>query len=238
MDDNELLSPLDTFIWLRLATAEEGFTCEHKLVQIPFPSQNLNNFSSHLIITTIIVVSTFINIILTIIFEPNFYKEYLSSSPATCRINGVELKDLDIQCKSCRTEITVYKKDHVIDDEINESHRGVILPCGLIFGASCIKYFFKMKEEEGVTPFCMKCCTESVHPSPGCRHTFWGKSMPTHKPEMDSIPPVLREGGEIADRCKRCSTTKALQDVLLELEKMPGLPPQVTKFSISIEVDG
>ncbi|KAF9765296.1 hypothetical protein IL306_002383 [Fusarium sp. DS 682] len=169
---------------------------------------------------------------------PNVVEEsqdsYWPNLVASIDNNEIQFKDLEVECESCKDLVTIYNRDHVIDEEIGESHRGVILPCGHIFGASCIKYFFNMKEEENAEAFCPKCRAACVHPFGDCRHAFYGKSIPTHKPGIDSIPHILSKGGRIAQGCRACSIQFAIEDICKKLEEWQDLP---ACFAVCLEVD-
>jgi hypothetical protein len=165
---------------------------------------------------------------------PNVTEEskdtYWPNLVASINNNDIEFKDIAVECVVCRTNVTIYPKDHVVDEEVGESHRAVILHCGHIFGASCVKKFFDMKQREGARASCIKCRAACYHPHPTCGHPFYGEFMPTHKPGMAFTPHVVGKGGQIDERCKMCSIKRAIADFTTELNRTSNLPEPLREF--------
>ncbi|KAH7248665.1 uncharacterized protein BKA55DRAFT_690778 [Fusarium redolens] len=150
---------------------------------------------------------------------PNVTEEskdtYWPNLVASINNNDIEFKDIAVECVVCRTNVTIYPKDHVVDEEVGESHRAVILPCGHIFGASCVKKFFDIKQREGARASCIKCRAACYHPHPTC---------------MAFTPHVVGKGGQIDDCCKMCSIKRAIADVTTELNRTSNLPEPLREF--------
>ncbi|KAF5538950.1 hypothetical protein FMEXI_9170 [Fusarium mexicanum] len=152
--------------------------------------------------------------------------------------NGkLKFKDVSIECVVCQTDVTVFPHEHVVDEEVGESHRAVILPCGHIFGASCVKQFFDMKTQEGQPATCIKCRAACYHPA--CGHPFYGEPMPCSIPRMGFTPHVVGKGGSIDERCEQCTIQKAIADINAEVERAPDRPKAADEFSgVALEIDG
>ncbi|KAM5519198.1 hypothetical protein FOXYSP1_09983 [Fusarium oxysporum f. sp. phaseoli] len=174
---------------------------------------------------------------------PNITEEsedsYWPNLEASIDNNEIEFKDISIECVVCRSNVTIFPKDHVVDEEVGESHRAVILPCGHIFGASCVKRFFDMKTEEGARASCIKCRAACYHPHPDCGHPFYGEPMPSHKPGMAFTPHVVGKGGKIDLCCKMCTYKNAIYDITAEIQRAPDLPEDMKKsLGVVLTVDG
>ncbi|KAF4490520.1 hypothetical protein FAGAP_10700 [Fusarium agapanthi] len=151
--------------------------------------------------------------------------------------NKLKFKDVSIECVVCRTDVTIFPQDHVVDEEVGESHRAVILPCGHIFGASCVKQYFDMKTQEGRLASCIKCRAACYHPACGC--PFYGAPMPCSIPGMAFTPPVVGKGGSIDKRCKRCTIRKAMLDIIAEVKRAPDRPKAADEFlGVALQIDG
>ncbi|KAF4954877.1 hypothetical protein FGADI_4979 [Fusarium gaditjirri] len=157
---------------------------------------------------------------------------YWPNIEASIDNNEFQFKDLSIECVVCRTDVTVFPKDHVVDEEVGESHRAVILPCGHIFGASCVKRFFDMKNEEGARASCIKCRAACYHPA--CGHPFYGEPMPSHVPGMAFTPHVVGKGGKIDMHCEKCTYKKAIYDIMAEVQGAPDATEAMKKSLVVI----
>jgi hypothetical protein len=131
--------------------------------------------------------------------------------------DAVEFKDLALNCSMCLEDITVFPHEHVEDDN-GETHQGVILPCGHIFGASCISKSAQASIDTDTMIRCPTCRGAFVHPK--CDHFFFGLLMPSNKSDMGLIPPTLNNGGVLADYCYQCGVKKTLEDLNEELHKI------------------
>ncbi|KAF5554757.1 hypothetical protein FPHYL_8379 [Fusarium phyllophilum] len=162
---------------------------------------------------------------------------YWPNLEASIDNNKIKFKDVSIECVVCRTDVTIFPKDHVVDDEVGESHRAVILPCGHIFGASCVKQYFDMKTEQRQPASCIKCRAACYHPA--CGHPFYGQPMPCSIPRMGFTPHVVGKGGSIDPRCKLCTIRKVGRDILVEVRRAPDRPKAVDEYlGVVLEIDG
>ncbi|KAF5706296.1 hypothetical protein FMUND_11661 [Fusarium mundagurra] len=153
---------------------------------------------------------------------------YWPNLEASIDSNKIKFKDVSIECIVCRTDVTIFPKDHVVDEEVGESHRAVILPCGHIFGASCVKQYFDMKTEQRQPACCIKCRAACYHPA--CGHPFYGAPMPCSIPGMAFTPHVVGKGGSIDERCRDCTIIKAGFDILVEVRRAPDRPKAVDEY--------
>ncbi|KAF9765295.1 hypothetical protein IL306_002382 [Fusarium sp. DS 682] len=126
----------------------------------------------------------------------------------------IDFKDLALDCDICFQGITVFPKNHVYDED-GDSHRGEILPCGHIFGASCISQLAIVNTESGYNLCCPKCRADFAHPK--CGHHMSAVYLPSNKPDMDMIPLTTNKGGQIARRCHFCMIEKVLKHINKEL---------------------
>ncbi|KNB07562.1 hypothetical protein FOXG_08685 [Fusarium oxysporum f. sp. lycopersici 4287] len=133
--------------------------------------------------------------------------------------NNVKFRDLAPECGICREDVTVLPFDYKLQNGKGETHRGVILPRGHIFGASCFGTVF-------------------VHPM--CGHYFHGLYMPSNKPDMDIIPPpppTLNNGGIIADYCDECAINNTVDELT---DNLYNLLPEESKgrYAVSLAYGG
>ncbi|RKK99565.1 hypothetical protein BFJ71_g6159, partial [Fusarium oxysporum] len=139
---------------------------------------------------------------------------------------NVKFRDLAPECGICRGDVTVLPFDYKLQNGKEETHRGVILPRGHIFGASCfgenVRYCLQTKTEI----CCPACRTVFVHPM--CGHYFHGLYMPSNKPDMDIIPPppTLNNGGIIADYCDECAINNTVDELT---DNLYNLLPEESK---------
>ncbi|KAF5624927.1 hypothetical protein F52700_9302 [Fusarium sp. NRRL 52700] len=164
--------------------------------------------------------------------EPTITEEaqdsYWPNLEASIDSNKIQFKDLSIECDVCRTDVTIFPKDHVVDKEVGESHRAVILPCGHIFGASCVKRYFDIKSEEGSLATCIKCRAACYHPA--CGHPFYGEPMPCSIPGMAFTPHVVGKGGMIDHRCMPCTMARIISDISGAVKAAPDRPRAMDEF--------
>ncbi|KAG9504800.1 hypothetical protein J7337_004778 [Fusarium musae] len=162
---------------------------------------------------------------------------YWPNLEASIDNDKIKFKDVSIECVVCRTDVTIFPKDHVVDEEVGESHRAVILPCGHIFGASCVKQYFDMKTEQRQPASCIKCRAACYHPA--CGHPFYGEPVPCSIPRMAFTPHVVGKGGSIDERCRFCTIQKVGLDILLEVKRAPDRPKTVDEFlGVVLKIDG
>jgi hypothetical protein len=97
----------------------------------------------------------------------------------------VSFSDLELICAVCRDPMSVLPDGHGHreEDDVN-SHRAMILPCGHIFGNSCIKTAFS--DGSDLRPVCFMCRADLVHP--GCQHIHLGQQMPCSKKYLSQFP--------------------------------------------------
>ncbi|KAF5684466.1 hypothetical protein FDENT_6697 [Fusarium denticulatum] len=149
----------------------------------------------------------------------------------------IKFKDVSIECVVCRTDVTIFPKDHVVDEEVGESHRAVILPCGHIFGASCVKQYFDMKTEQRQPASCIKCRAPCYHPA--CGHAFYGAPMPCSIPRMAFTPHVVGKGGSIDPLCKPCNIRRAVSAITAEVKRAPDRTKAMDEFlGVVLTIDG
>ncbi|KAF4416103.1 hypothetical protein FACUT_12864 [Fusarium acutatum] len=173
--------------------------------------------------------------------EPTITEEsedsYWPNIEASIDNNKIKFKDLSIECVVCRTDVTIFPKDHVIDEEVGESHRAVVLPCGHIFGASCVKQYFDMNKEERTLSSCIKCRAACYHPA--CGHPFYGEPMPCSIPGMAFTPHVVGKGGSIDKRCKLCTYENVVLDITTEIKRAPDRTKAMDEFlGVVLKIDG
>ncbi|KAI1042853.1 hypothetical protein LB505_001139 [Fusarium chuoi] len=153
---------------------------------------------------------------------------YWPNLEASIDSNKVQFKDLSIECAVCRTDVTIFPQDHVVEEEVGESHKAVILPCGHIFGASCVKRYFDMKSQERAHAFCIKCRAPCYHPA--CGHPFYGEPMPCSVPRMAFTPHVVGKGGSIDQRCQTCTYKNVIMDIIAEVKRAPDRTKAMDEF--------
>ncbi|PNP75807.1 hypothetical protein FNYG_10885 [Fusarium nygamai] len=162
---------------------------------------------------------------------------YWPNLEASIDNDKIKFKDLSIECVVCRTDVTIFPKDHVVDEEVGESHRAVILPCGHIFGASCVKQYFDMKTEQRQPASCIKCRAACYHPA--CGHPFYGAPMPCSIPRMAFTPHIVGKGGSIDPLCKLCNIRRAVSDITVEVKRAPDRTKAMDEFlGVVLEIDG
>ncbi|EXL60470.1 hypothetical protein FOCG_03316 [Fusarium oxysporum f. sp. radicis-lycopersici 26381] len=128
---------------------------------------------------------------------------------------NVKFRDLAPECGICREDVTVLPFDYKLQNGKEETHRGVILPGGHIFGASCfgenVRYCLQTKTEI--------CC-------PACR-TIW----------TSSSPPTLNNGGIIADYCDECAINNTVDELT---DNLYNLLPEESKgrYAVSLAYGG
>ncbi|KLP09818.1 Uncharacterized protein LW94_7892 [Fusarium fujikuroi] len=156
-------------------------------------------------------------------------------------INGgeVTLRDAKINCVICREPTMSSGPDDVIVPEPEESHRAVVVPCGHIFGSTCLRSWFDNLKSAGAPVRCPTCRTDCFHPHPTCQHPFYGVPMPTNVPDMAQIPRIIQDGGKITEGCGDCRRAKALIDIYNQVRMMADAPDELKLyFIIEVEDDG
>ena len=80
----------------------------------------------------------------------------------------------------------------------------MILPCGHLFGERCLKQHYVLTTR----PRCPLCALDLQHP--GCGHRIRPSITPAHgnrvgQVYLDPVPATRGEGGQLPQRCLRCS---------------------------------
>ncbi|RSL57511.1 hypothetical protein CEP54_008244 [Fusarium duplospermum] len=74
------------------------------------------------------------------------------------------IRDCSVACTICYENVEL--EHDVSSDE--PAHTAVVLPCGHIFGSSCLGYWTQSLVDRGTTPSCPTCRRETIHSA--CEH--------------------------------------------------------------------
>jgi hypothetical protein len=96
--------------------------------------------------------------------------------------------------------------------------------CGHMFCVPCYKGWFA----EGDQPFRCPCCRFDLHfPAPDCRHVMRASAVPGFYADhyggaqrIRHVPRTLVEGGEVQQRCNKCTIQRHMSVVEAAAERM------------------
>ncbi|KAJ4141685.1 hypothetical protein NW768_000901 [Fusarium equiseti] len=115
----------------------------------------------------------------------------------------------------------------------NLCHEAFILPCGHMFGQSCIEEWMKSAQRRRYVYSCPACRAKMKRHSK-CGHPIRGRCIPPSRDEYSNVSPLMSEGSKQLSRCTRCLTTGAIEvlkdfigDLGVELE-----PGQTANFRL------
>ncbi|CAG7559247.1 unnamed protein product [Fusarium equiseti] len=92
----------------------------------------------------------------------------------------------------------------------NLCHEAFILPCGHMFGQSCIEEWMKGARRRHYKYSCPACrATMKQHSK--CGHPIRGRCIPPSRDEYPNVSSVRSEGGGQLSRCTRCVATGAIK---------------------------
>ncbi|KAI1052426.1 hypothetical protein LB507_007625 [Fusarium sp. FIESC RH6] len=104
-------------------------------------------------------------------------------------------------------------------DPGNLCHEAIILPCGHMFGQSCIEEWIQSKERRHYKYSCPK-CRAVMKPFVKCHHPIRGRCIPPSRDEYPTVSPMITPGARQFAKCTRCVATGGLE----LLRKLTGKP--------------
>lgn len=143
-----------------------------------------------------------------------------------------ELKpeDLDMACAICTERMAVVESHFQANDRPGVDHGGFILPCGHIYGKSCLNTYLDTQRKLKRSQVCPTCRASFVHDT--CRHLDFGCRIPNTKQGVLHIPPVLSEGGLLSEKCRLCFLEGFADSLMEKLEAVSG--EDADKLGISV----
>ncbi|KAH6958180.1 hypothetical protein DER45DRAFT_593751 [Fusarium avenaceum] len=118
-------------------------------------------------------------------------KEQLSSGKAT-------FDNLELTCNICYDTMGTQ-----LGDQFNEAgtHGARILPCGHMFGYSCLRLSYEATLDGDMSACCPTCRASVIHSR--CRHIHPGQKMPTCLKDLDRVAGPIKDG-EMLGGCRYC----------------------------------
>lgn len=129
---------------------------------------------------------------------------------------------LDISCQICFEPTTVGGQPYR-NYAPKRDHRATILPCGHIFGDSCIATYLREGEQPARKPNCPACRANLKHA--GCPHACLGTPVPNCPAEVSTVLPILSEGGKIAEVCCLCELGETVECLIHKIMLTTTVPP-------------
>ncbi|KAI5926868.1 hypothetical protein F4810DRAFT_653868 [Camillea tinctor] len=80
-----------------------------------------------------------------------------------------------------------------------------VLPCGHMFGSSCLEKWVSSQEEEEVIPCCPMCRFELIYRDDYCGHVLPVQPYDIRLPRNQQTPLTLPEGGCEPEACRSCT---------------------------------
>ncbi|KAJ4141668.1 hypothetical protein NW768_000884 [Fusarium equiseti] len=120
--------------------------------------------------------------------------------------------NLHLDCGICLDKMTIFQHEHTFQNDHAHgtfSHRARILPCGHIFGSSCVISLLTNLIESD-QPIVCPVCRMNLPSHKGCSHVHFGMPMPTSISEIRTFPGTITEGGRVAEKCRDCQVMDAL----------------------------
>ncbi|KAF4445919.1 hypothetical protein F53441_10390 [Fusarium austroafricanum] len=151
-----------------------------------------------------------------------------------------DLAFLDLDCAICGDQMEIEPSGRK-NDASNLGHAAHILPCGHIIGLSCLHEAWNYASENFIDILCPDCKTNVDYSA--CGHTCYGMPVPPSMDKLDSLPPLITDGGKIADYCRSCLINDMLARCNISLMTDHQVPKDVkdvkdVHIGISIKSQG
>ncbi|KAM6540302.1 hypothetical protein FALCPG4_002021 [Fusarium falciforme] len=101
------------------------------------------------------------------------------------------IADCAINCTICYEKVELQHKIAPHESD----HTAVVLPCGHIFGSSCLRFWSESLLDRGTPPSCPSCRHTTIHPE--CRHTSRPMEIPLEPRQPDNVSNATSHSGNI-----------------------------------------
>ncbi|CAM1505107.1 Fc.00g107440.m01.CDS01 [Cosmosporella sp. VM-42] len=121
---------------------------------------------------------------------------------------------LDLECPICYERMTITDEEHVFEPilgGLKVSHQAGILPCGHMFGASCVAKMLTSNHSQNKVSAC-PCCRLTLKYRL-CIHTTPGIPMPVKWNQIEQMLKTIPEGGKMPPVCFDCALARALNNL-------------------------
>ncbi|KAM0202997.1 hypothetical protein ACHAPQ_008899 [Fusarium lateritium] len=129
----------------------------------------------------------------------------------------VGFDDLDLPCTICYDTMGVQSSE-CVPDENGHDHGAVVLPCGHMFGYSCIRHAVEASVENEINVCCPSCRADVTHMV--CGHVNLGQMIPTCQEDLDRVTLAVKDG-KFNHSCIHCYSDQYLQRLRGLLKSMP-----------------
>ncbi|KAI5465340.1 hypothetical protein BGZ63DRAFT_373327 [Mariannaea sp. PMI_226] len=122
-------------------------------------------------------------------------------------------KRLSLDCGICLEKLDVQKSLHGYHSDDESDHIPKIMPCGHIYGLSCIQNMIANRETDDAEVVCPAC--REFWSYTHCNHVNLGRHFPRpFREDMDWVPQVIIHGGSLSSQCTECSVKSCMHSLL------------------------
>ncbi|KAF9765294.1 hypothetical protein IL306_002381 [Fusarium sp. DS 682] len=139
-------------------------------------------------------------------------------------------EELELECSICQEPLEVLPEQQNADGGPEGDHRPVVLPCGHVVGFQCLIAWWTAIP---VREQCCPKCREDIKFNQ-CPHPNLGKEMPSSMDQLDDLPPLITQGGEMSEYCPVCRIYFLLDFFNQSLQNDEDIPNELKGDSLGV----